>query len=76
MNFTNDELNLMCIYDTGTKDGLIDALTTMRRYLGADDESLLALTDTVLEKLRRMSDTDYFKLVLIPDFDEDDSGML
>ena len=30
MNFTNDELNLMCIYDTGSRAGLIEALTDMR----------------------------------------------
>ena len=33
MNFTNDELNLMCIYDTGTRTGLMDALATMKEQL-------------------------------------------
>ena len=32
-NFTFDEINLMCIYNTGTRQGLMDALKEMRGYL-------------------------------------------
>jgi len=67
-NFTFDELNLMCFYDTGTRQGLIDALTEMRGYLEADETELLALTDSALEKLRRMTDAEYAELDLFPDF--------
>ena len=67
--FTNDEINLICIYDTGTREGLITELTQMRGYLGAEEKELLALTDSALEKLRNMSDTEYAKLDLFPDFD-------
>ena len=67
-DFTFDELNLMCIYDTGTRQGLIDALTEMRGYLEADETELLALTDSALEKLRRMTDAEYAELDLFPDF--------
>ena len=61
MDFTNDEMNLMCIYDTGSRIGLIDALSEMRKEL----------TDSVLNKLSAMSDEDYAKLELYPDFDDD-----
>jgi hypothetical protein len=67
--FTNDEINLMCIYNTGTREGLIAELTQMRGYLGEEETELLALTDSALEKLRNMSDTEYAKLDLFPDFD-------
>jgi hypothetical protein len=67
--FINDEINLMCIYNTGTREGLIAELTQMRGYLGAEEKELLALTDSALEKLRNMSDTEYAKLDLFPDFD-------
>ena len=67
--FINDEINLMCIYETGTREGLIAELTQMRGYLGAEEKELLALTDSALEKLRNMSDTEYAKLDLFPDFD-------
>ncbi len=69
--FTNDEINLMCIYNTGTRDGLIAELTQMRGYLGAEETELLALTDSALEKLRNMSDAEYAELDLFPDFDDE-----
>ncbi|ADU27428.1 transposon-transfer assisting family protein [Ethanoligenens harbinense] len=69
--FTNDEINLMCIYNTGTRDGLIAELTQMRSYLGAEETELLALTDSALEKLRNMSNGEYTALNLLPDFDEE-----
>ena len=72
MNFTNDELNLMCIYDTGTRTGLIEALTTMREQLEEDETELLQMTDSAIRKLNAMSDADYETLELFPDFDEED----
>ena len=67
--FTNDEVNLMCIYNTGTREGLIAELEQMRSYLGAEETELLALTYFALEKLRGMGDTEYAALDLFPDFD-------
>ena len=69
MNFTNDELNLLCIYDTGTRTGLIEALTTMREQLEEDETELIQMTDSAIRKLNAMSDADYEKLALYPDFD-------
>ena len=71
MNFTNDEMNLMCIYDTGNRMGLINALSEMRKELDTDEVALRELTDSVLNKLSAMSDEDYAKLELYPDFDDD-----
>ena len=72
MNFTNDELNLMCIYDTGSRMGLIEALSTMREQLETDETELLQMTDSAIKKLRSMSDEDYAELELFPDFNEED----
>ena len=72
MNFTNDELNLMCIYDTGTRTGLIEALTTMREQLEEDETELIQMTDSAIRKLNAMSDAAYETLELFPDFDEED----
>jgi hypothetical protein len=69
--FNNDEINLMCIYNTGTREGLIAELEQMRSYLGAEETELLALTDSALGKLRAMSDEEYAALDLFPDFDAD-----
>ena len=70
MDFTNDEMNLMCIYDTGSRTGLINALSEMRKELDADEVALRELTDSVLNKLSAMADEDYEQLELYPDFDE------
>ena len=59
MSFTNDEMNLMCIYNTGTREGTLDALTAMREYLTPEET-----------ELRDMSDTEFAALDLYPDFDE------
>ena len=66
--FTNDEVNLMCIHNTGTREGLIAELEQMRSYLGAEETELLALTDSALGKLLAMSDAEYAALDLFPDF--------
>ena len=70
MIFNNDEMNLMCIYDTGSRTGLMNALSEMRKELSTDEVELRELTDSTLNKLSAMSDEDYEKLELYPDFDD------
>ena len=72
MNFSNDEMNLMCIYDTGSRTGLMNALSEMRKELSADEVELRELTDSTLNKLSAMSDEDYAKMELYPDFDDEE----
>ena len=72
MNFTNDEMNLMCIYDTGSRTGLMKALSEMRKELSTDEVELCELTDSTLNKLSVMSDEDYAKMELYPDFDDEE----
>ena len=73
MTFTNDELNLMCIYDTGTRTGLLEALTTMKEVLEPEETELREMTDSVIDKLSAMSDAEYAELELFPDFDKEDA---
>lgn len=74
-NVTFEEMSLMCIYNSsGTREGLIDALTEMRGYLGPDETELLVLTDSSIEKLTAMSDDEYEALDLFPDFDGEDAA--
>lgn len=68
-NFTFEEINLMCIYNTGSRAGLIDALTEMRGELSPEETELRELTDSTLMKLRAMSDAEFAELELYPDFD-------
>ena len=71
-NFTFEEMNLLCIYNTntGSRTGLIDALTEMRGELSPEEAELRELTDSALGKLRAMSDAEFAELELYPDFDE------
>ena len=72
MIFNNDEMNLMCIYDTGSRTGLMNALSEMRKELSEDEVELRELTDSTLNKLSAMADEDYEKLELYPDFDDEE----
>lgn len=72
MNFTVEETNLMCIYNTGSREDLLSELAQMQSHLAADETELLALTKTVTDKLSAMSDEEFESLSgeLIPDFEE------
>ena len=58
MNITFEEQQLMSLYNTGTRTGLI----------AADETELRELTDSAAAKLRRMSDAEYDELDMFPDF--------
>ena len=51
-HFTYEEMELMSIYDPGTREGLIANLEEMRGFLEPDEDELRELTDSALEKLR------------------------
>ena len=69
-NFTFEEMNLMCIYNTGSRTGLIDSLNEMRGELSAEETELMELTDSTIGKLQSMTDEEFTELELYPDFDE------
>lgn len=70
--FTVEETNLMCIYNTGSRTGLLSELTQMQTHLERDETELLELTQFVVDKLSIMSDDDFDSITgeLIADFEE------
>ncbi len=76
MNLTYDETMLMALYNTGTREGLIDALMEMRVCIGMDEKELLSITASVIDKLKNMTDTEFENLDLVPDFYEDETEVL
>jgi len=68
MDFTFEKQELMAIYNPGTRLGLIQSLHEMRTYLDADERELRSLTDSAIYKLGRITDDDFEKLDLIPEF--------
>ena len=51
MNFTNDELNLMCIYSAGgNRTDLVEKLTEMKHYLEKDETEIGYLRNDRIRK--------------------------
>ena len=70
--FSIEELNLMCIYDTGTRSGLIAGLEKIALEFATDDVELSELIQSALKKLTAISDQEYGELILVPDYKEED----
>ena len=70
--FNLEEINLMCIYDTGSRNGLLTELEKVLPLLAEDDVELIQLVQTALKKARQMTDLEYGQLILIPDFKTED----
>ncbi len=70
MNFTNDELWLIYIYEAESRIGTICELKMMHKDLTDDETELQELTDSVLKKLRHMTDKEYLAIDFTQIFDE------
>ena len=57
--FTVEETNLICIYNTGTREGLLDELAKMQTYLEQDEMELIELTKSVIDKIGAMSNEEF-----------------
>lgn len=70
--FNVEETNLMCIYNTGSRTGLLSELTQMQTHLEQDETELLELTQSVVDKLNAMSDDEFDNVTaeLVADFEE------
>ena len=59
MNFDHEELMLMMLYNTGTRQGLVRELRLMQCYLMPDETALRELSEQVIEKLKRLTDAEF-----------------
>ncbi len=59
MNFDHEELMLMMLYNTGTRLGLMQELRLMQCYLMPDEIALRELSESVVEKLKLMTDAQF-----------------
>ena len=60
MQFNHDELMLMMLYNTGTRQGLV-------RELMPDETALRELSERVIEKLKLLTDAEFAELEFPPD---------
>ena len=61
--FTVEETNLICIYNTGTREGLLDELSEMQTHLEQDETELIELTKSVIDKVSAMSNDDFDSII-------------
>lgn len=59
MQFNYDELMLMMLYNTGTRQGLVRELRLVQCYLMPDETALRELSEQVIEKLKRLTDAEF-----------------
>ncbi len=64
--FNTTEMNLMVIYNTGTRLGLMTELGHMLGYLSEEEKELYELAVGVIEKLNKMTDAEFAALDLDP----------
>ena len=62
-NFTFEEMNLMCIYNTGSRTGLIDSLREMRGEQSPEEKEMRERTVTDLQKPCPKNDVKYTEMV-------------
>lgn len=59
---------LMMIYNPGSREKLVVELETMKGQLLPGERRLLRLTDTVIGKLQKITDEEFDRIDLYPDF--------
>lgn len=71
MRFTNDEMALLCIFDTTDRQRLIQTLSDIQSTLAMEEFLLFDLIGSTKKKLLFLSDEEFEALDLHPDFDWD-----
>jgi hypothetical protein len=69
-HFTVEEVNMICIFDTSSKDALITELTAAVPEF--DEPGLDEIAQSVLAKLAKMSGADFDALELYPEYEDYD----
>jgi len=64
MNFTVAETNLMIMYNTGSREGLIEELENMIPHISYDEQDLYTMTYYLILKLKTMSNAAFNALEL------------
>ena len=68
--FTVEEINLMCIFDTSGRSRLISELTEATQ--GFDNPELAEIATNVLKKLNDISDLEFATIELYPEYGDND----
>ncbi len=63
-NFTVEEINLMCVFNTDSRSKMINDIQNVIPQL--EDNDMEELAERVLRKLEKMSDAEFVEIVLEP----------
>jgi len=64
--FTIEEVNLMCIFDTSSRDALISELEAAITHF--NEPELTEIAEAVINKLSMMGDAEFAALALNPEY--------
>ena len=67
---TQDEINIICIYDTSNKNALIGNMQKAVPYI--EDTELKQLTESAVSKLSAMTDSEFAATEFTPSFTAED----
>ena len=70
MNFTVEEENLICIFDTSSRTTIIRDINTAFPYF--DEPELREIAENVLRQLNYMTDEEFSELIFNPAYHNDD----
>lgn len=68
MEFNYDEKMLIMLYHSGIKNDLIRTLNEMKAELTDEEMELKQMSENLIDKLNKISETEYKKLLLSLDF--------
>lgn len=69
-HFSDEEMNLICIFDTSCKSTLIADMQDALFYM--EDDELKSITQTILSKFQAMTDLEFSAIEFIPPFGGDE----
>jgi len=69
MNFNMEEMNLMCVYNTGSRTSLI---TDIKESMpDVYDAELREIMEQVISKLESLTDEEFSQITFYPDFGDE-----
>lgn len=66
MDFTHEEKMLLMIYGQDTKEKTIKELNTMKAQLAFGEMKLKTMTEALIKKLQKISESDYSEICFYP----------
>ena len=67
--FTAEEINLICIYDTSTKAALLSDMRGSLPYI--EDTELKEIQEAAIQKVEHITEAEFAEIYFVPDYTEE-----